>query len=82
MLRTLEVGGIIIGFILLVTQLAVPLLTGRPVFPWFRRTNKAEKRLAVARESVDVAALEHEAADLEKRAGGEEKDGARARKRR
>lgn len=44
--------------ILLVTQVALPLITGRPMFPLFRRRAKLETELAGAYEEHDLQRIQ------------------------
>ncbi len=64
-LRALEILGIVVFVILVITQIVVPLWGGRRLFPLFRRRDP-EKRLVAAHERVEDAELTRAAEDLER----------------
>lgn len=59
-LRVLELAVLILGIAFLITQIAIPGLTGLPLFPWFRGEKKAKQRLAEAQELTRVRRIERE----------------------
>jgi hypothetical protein len=68
MIRTflvLEWAVLLIGAAIIVTQILVPAIRGRPLFPILRkRALKAEVKLAQARDRDDVAQLDQAASKL------------------
>lgn len=62
----------------IVTQMIIPAIFGRPMFPWFRRERKIDQSLAEVREDLSVAEGEREvdrtrkeASRIRRRTGGE-----------
>jgi len=62
LLRVLELIGFILFCWLVVTQMLIPGVMNRPMFPFFRRRN-LEKKLANANEQVDQAGMMHDVLD-------------------
>lgn len=58
LLIVLEYAGAAMFILVLVTQVLWPLLQGRPIFPFFRKGRKLERRLGVVREAIDNDRLE------------------------
>lgn len=57
-LRFLEIMAVVLVFLMLVTQLIVPLWQNRLMFPWFRKISKLEHEVAVANEHKAEGRLE------------------------
>ena len=74
-LRALEILGIVVFVILVITQIVVPLWGGRRLFPLFRGRD-SEKRLVAAHERVEDAELTRVAEDLERQAESSAASGA------
>jgi hypothetical protein len=51
-----------------ISQLVIPLLTNRPLFPFFRRASKIRGEIVEARGDIDAAELEREMIALRKQA--------------
>jgi hypothetical protein len=59
-----------IGALLIVTQIIVPAVRGRPLFPILRsRGRHVEKAVASAKEDIDISAQEKELAELKAKPG-------------
>lgn len=69
-LRAFEGLVALLLIILVITQLVVPLWSGRKTFPLFRQRKPAEKRLIAATEALEDAELTRGAEALEHKAKG------------
>ena len=49
-----------------ITQVAIPLLRGTPLFPLFREESRLEKELSEARQELEEAKLKKEIEDTNK----------------
>lgn len=58
LLRILELAFLLLVVAFLITQIAIPGLTGLPLFPWIRKDQRAKQRLAEAEENTRVARIE------------------------
>ena len=67
-LRAIEILGAVLAVAAIVTQVIVPLWRETKLFPMLRR-RKVARELVAAREDLEVAKDEFQAAQLRKRAG-------------
>lgn len=59
-LRLLEYAVVILFIIFAVTQILIPLLRGKPIFPLFRKKEEIKEQLIVAKDETETAKLEKE----------------------
>jgi hypothetical protein len=66
-IRAVEFITIAILLTLLITEVAAPVIMGRPLFPMWRKKKAVEAaKLAAAKENLDIAGIRHRTKVVEK----------------
>lgn len=60
MIRALELIGVLVAVLTFVTQIFIPVMQDRKVFPIFRKTAELEKEISNIKQAQYDAELEHE----------------------
>ena len=68
---------VVLLVLMLVTQVVIPTFRGLPLFGWFRRRTTLDEKIEAARiqkaeaeKKLELAALQHDILDMEKRSEG------------
>jgi hypothetical protein len=67
LVKVFEILAVVIGLVVLFTQVFAPLMYGEPVFPFFRKRKELETKLSEAVEEENNAKLEKEIEAHQKR---------------